>query len=541
MTETANLPRESEDAHRAIAAKAASVLGAMIDGNGLTADQARLAKQNVTIHAIPGDITVRLVAETAQNQMQGRHEQGTLVASGAEAAAQIAGETAELLGDDDVQASIRTEISKAPGRGFGMQDAVLPGDIARRTFSVVAACLQCHGNAVTSCPSCHATGTEACQNCRGEGAMQCPTCFGVGMVQNAQGVRSSCGRCQQTGRLPCPTCQGQQTVACSRCQGQRQVSCEACRRTGYATTVYQVSYKAHCHFDIVWKDVDPAARHAAEALGLRHLAAGKHAEVMWLTPEVSGDSLRIPFTAFLPVADVEFSIVGKAHPATVAGLQGRITKMDPVLDAAVKPGISALMKLSKGPLAVQALIDTACKYKLIRTVLSGLTRAPKKAVYQSLVREYPVVLSDKYARAAVMYAHSAMQSITSAPRTKGLAAGTALAAVIAALYGRTPLRIQVLGFLAQRGFGHHILLVDIIIWLLGWAAAVFVIKSMAAAAVQKMLPGSVQTGRRALPFAGPQGLVAALTTGLVFLLVMATMTPTPDWAAHLLSLLKITP
>jgi hypothetical protein len=193
------------------------------------------------------------------------------------------------------------------------------------------------------------------------------------------------------------------------------------------------------------------------------------------------------------------------------------------------------MKLSKGPMARQDLIDTACKYKLIRQTLALLARSSKKNVYQRLCKAYPLILSTKYAGATVKYAASAMTTLSARPRYQGLAAGTAQATLLSALYYMTPLRTILLAQLTSQ----YIFTVDIAIWLAGWGIAVYAIRLITAAALKKLLPKTVEMGKNGLPSAGMQGLGALLTTGLVWFAIAARAAEKPEWATSILKLIGL--
>ena len=325
------------------------------------------------------------------------------------------------------------------------------------------------------------------------------------------------------------TCRGGRYVSCTVCRGQGKTGCSECGQTGFFTEVHQINYNAQCTFDIDWRDVPPEAKTAAHKLGLRELATESHAEIFWQSPEAGSDHISVACAAFLSVAKVEFTAPeGQVYPALVAGLRGRILEIDPLLDKYVKTGITALMKLSKGPMARQALIDTACKYRQVRQVIAGLARSSRKTVYQGLIKTYPLILSDKYARATVKYAASAVTTLSTRPRYNGLAIGTALAALLPAIYFMTPLRHV---FVQQ-----YISAFDTAVWLIGWVLAVYVIRVVTAAALKKMLPGTVQIDKGGLPSPGMQGLAAGLTTGLAWFAIAARASERPEWIAHLLKL-----
>ncbi len=536
MTEIFQLPAASVEVHLAIGQKAAGILGGWVDGNGLKAAQVRLVRHDTQIHQLPGAIIAGLKPEMATSQVKGRAPRGQVLASQAEVHSHTDGLIQALLDGQDVQREILQALGQTPQQGFGMEPLALILHATKKEFSVIDMCLKCNGATFLPCTLCNATGATPCVTCSGQGFTPCQICFGTGRTQDHHGAYLPCLRCQGIGKIQCHFCQGHKQLVCTICQGQGKTGCTECGLSGFLTHVYQIVYKAECLFELDRQQIPPEVLKIIDVLGIRQLASEGHAEIFWLPPEVREKHIFIPFIACLPVAAAEFSIEGKSYPALVAGLQGRIVQIDPLLDAIVKPGITALMKLSKGPLAAQALIDTACKYKLIRQVMNSLTRYSKKTAYQKLVREYPVILSDKYARAAVRYADMALHSIGSGPRYKGLLAGTVLGGLLAAGYYMTHFRAVVLAAMQQRNLGQDIIVPDMAVWLLGFAAAVFVIKFMAASAFRKLLPETITTGKAGLPAAGMQGVWAFLTTFVVWLAVAAFAAEKPEWLAFVFKL-----
>ena len=520
------LPPGAEILHRSIAQKAAQTLGRLVEGNGLKEGQIRLSREETLICRIPAAITIKLATEIITKRVKGQAAQGILVSSSAEAATAAGALEKGLLKDPDVLKEISDALKNDAGQGFGAPSLSLRLTGQQKYFSAVNACLKCQGSAFLSCMSCNGSGSMPCTTCGGSGASACRWCNGMGQVLGQSGTYIPCMHCQG-GRTPCPTCRGNMSITCSNCRGQGRTGCTECGQTGFMTEIYQVDGIAHCTFDIDWHDASPDTKSVVTKLGVRELATAKHAEIIWQQPAIRPEDIYIPCVAFLPIAKAEFAAEGQSFPALVAGLHGRIIEIDPVLDKYVKPGISALMKLSKGPMARQALIDTACKYRLIRQVLAGLTRSSKKNVYQRLCKSYPQVLSDKYARATVKYAASAVNTLSAGPRYRGLAAGTILATVPAALYYLTPLR----HFLLDT---QYLPAADIAVWLAGWGIAVYAIKFMTGRALKKLLPGTVSMDKSALPSAGIQGFAALLTTGFVCLSIAACAADKPSWLLYIL-------
>ncbi len=540
MTEAFELPREVATAYRAAPQKALRVLAALADGNGLKAEQLRLVRDETEIHMIPAAITVTLAPDMAKSQVRGRNPQGEALGSAAEIMAAAEALLPQFLEGEAARQEILEVVRRLPGEGFGMAATSIPLKSAQKVFSTVAPCAACAGEAVIPCQLCRGTGRMPCQACRGAGFSPCAGCGGGGLLPpDAAGNSMPCPRCQRTGKITCQVCNGARETGCQACGGQGRTGCPSCGQTGAETLVYQMSATARCVFKIDWRKAPPGVKDVFEKLGGDKIVARKHAEAYWQLPEVRGKELVIDGLACFPVSAATFSVAGKMFPATVAGLQGRIVTMDPVLDPFVKPGISALVKLAKGPLAAAALIDTACKYKLTRRVLADVARRPKKTVYQALVGEYGALLSDKYARAAVTSAARALQAISNGPRGRGLALGAALSAALAVGYYMMPLRLSLFAALAQRGLEKYIALADIAVGLAGALLTVVLIRMMAASALKKILPAAVRAeetggGASFRPGAGTQGLLAFPLCAAVSVAAAALAAHKPEWIMVLL-------
>lgn len=533
------LPAQPAEMHFAISQTAAVILGGWVDGNGLKAEQVRLVRHDTQVHKVPGAVMAGLEPEISKSELKGRNPRGLVLGTQAEVHAHAEGMIEDFLNGHDIQVEIMQAVDRTPEKGFGMDPTVIPLGATKKEFSTIDMCLKCSGQTFLSCVPCSATGSMPCNFCNGQGFTPCETCFGMGRIQQSNGSQAPCQRCQSTGRIHCTTCQGQRNVSCQICAGSGRTGCLSCGQSGFLTSVYQAGYKAVIDFDLDRRQIPVDVQKIIDEIGVKKLSIEEHAEIFRHPLEVRESRIFIPFTALFPVAAAEFSAEGKIYPATVAGLQGRITQIDPVLDALVKPGINALIKISKGPMASQALIDTACKYRMIRQVISGLAHRPKRIIYQKLVRDYPVVLSKKYANATVQYAGKALLSISAGPRLRGLLAGTVLTAGLAAGYYMTGFRSTVLAQMQQKGIGQHIVLADIAIWVLGYALTVFVIRFSAAAALKKLLPGSVQTAEKGMPPAGAQGLWALLTTAAACFAIAAFSAVKPEWMVSIFRALGI--
>lgn len=493
-------PAEPGENHFAISKTAALALGRLADGNGLKPDQVRLVRHDTTVHPLDAFVRVTLVPVTSHEMLRGNRPVGEVAASKHDCLSRATAAGAQFIEDESVVKAVQLQLERDEGKGWGMQPQKidLPPGVAR-DYSVIDKCPTCAGATQVACRSCSGTGRIACTHC--------------------------------AGAPDCPHCRGTRQMNCPACNGARLLPCNDCDRSGFATHHFHARYQAQITFDLLRDKIAPEVFEAINALNLRALATQGHADVYVLPPFAEKDTLLFPYAAWLPLAQAEYSIEGKFSKGTVAGLNGTVIAINDFLDPFVKPGINALLKLSKGPLATDALIAAACKYRMLRETLSGLSHHSQRAVYQKLGKTYPVGLSEKYAKAAVKYAHLALLSVAQVPRRKGLAIGSAAAGVLAALWFATPARGLVQGLLRQHNYGQHILAADILVWVLGYALTVFVIKKFAAAKIARLLPRDEDRG---LPAAGDEGLYALGTTFLLWAALAFAVPARPEWLLAIL-------
>lgn len=535
MSEPDILPEEPSEEHFQIGQKAADHLGKLVDGNGLKSEQVRLGKHETLVHQLAGFVRIALKPDVVKGQVKGKRSYGQVLGSEAEVMGQAEGLAQGFIADKNVQIELLQLLDKEPGRGWGIQPFMHPLAVTRKEFSVVDQCTKCSGQTYYNCTRCNATGFEPCVPCGGMGTVQCPQCFGQMQMQMPDGSRAPCTRCASSGRVPCNSCQGHKRIRCTMCQGDGRVGCTECDQSGYWTHTYEMSFHAEAEFDLDKQQIPPDVLEIVERLGVKELATEGHAEIFRLIQNPEPKFLIVPYIAFLPLANVEFTVEGKQYPSGVAGLTGRIMGIDPVLDPVLKPGINALAKLSKGPLATEPLIAQACKFRVLRLVISRLSHHSKRNVYHTVLRQYPLVISDKYVKAAVTYAHMGLLALSKGPRFKGMLVGTVVAAGLSAGYFLGPVHGMVATAVAQAGKpAHFTLFADLGILLAAYIAAWLTIKIFAAKALKKLLPDDVQEKDKGLPAAGEQGWYALLTTLVVWTACAFFAVQKPEWVVAIL-------
>lgn len=533
-TRQEQLPEKPSEEHFLIPEKALKDLSLMLDGNGVKAAQVRMLRHETIVHQIPGTLVVTLKPDISTKQLKGKQSVGEVHGSKPQVMSDALALGGTLVANETVQQEVLESTAAKPGQSFGTEPYKFNVHAGHKQYSVVDTCQKCNGSTMCRCNSCGGDGSSPCTMCNGNGFTQCLHCYGLGQLQKSDGSRPPCTKCSGTGRDHCKACQGRREQKCAVCNGQGQNPCKECDRSGFWTHVFDAKFHAEVLFQLDRAVIPPEVLEVVDILGVKQLAIDGHAEILRLLPEVMDGKLVIPFVALLPIAQTEFTVEGKAHPAVVAGLHGRIVEIEPLLDKLIKPGISALMKLSKGPMAVSALMTTACRFKALRQILAGTAHHSKGYVYKKLVKEYPLVMSESYAKAAVNYAYQAVLALSEGPRWKGFAAGTVLSTGISAAYFLTNIRTDVANLMGDKDMLQHLVLADVCIWALGYLLTILIIKLVAAAALKKVLPDSVQVKDRGLPASGRQGLIALPTTLVCWLATAFFASAQPEWLLNIL-------
>lgn len=539
MSRLEQLPAQPAEEHFQIPLKGLKELANMMDGNGVKVDQVRLSRHDTQVHLVHAHLQIELKPDMTVSQRSGNQPSGKAMATKDAVMQEANAQCPILIADSKIQIEIGEYIDKQTGRAFGEKPFRFKINGAHETYSVVDKCLKCNGATTNPCGTCHASGAAPCTGCVGQGTTQCSVCYGTGQQQRADGSRMPCTKCSGTGRGICMTCNGTKTLRCAVCNGNGRTACTECDRSGYWTHIYEANWHAEAVFELERKETLPEVVEVAELLGVQKLATEGHAEILRLVPEISGDKLILPYVALLPVSQVEFSLVGKTHPAVVAGLHGKIIEIEPLLDTMTKSGVSALVKLSKGPLAAAALVASACRFKMVRQVLAGLSHHSKSHVYHKLMREYPLLVTEKYAKATIRYADMALLALAEGPRWKGLIVGSVISAVMLAGYFLSSARESLRGFMVSQKMEQHMLAIDVLLWAICCGIAVLVIKVFASKALRKILPANVQVKDRGLPAAGRQGWISMPVIFVIWLGVAFAATPRPEWLILILQKLGI--
>lgn len=412
---------------------ARSALATVADGNGLSAAQIRIAREDNTTARLQAEISVTFSNRLQLDQKSGRHAIGTACDSEDVARAQAAERAAALAHNAQLREMVEQEIHRLPAQGWGCDTVRFNlGAGADDVFSVI--------------------------------------------------------------------------TACSNCAQSPQPNCTICAGSGASTKILTTRYSAEISFTLWRQGADVAALEAIEKLGIKTVGTDDLGDVFIMPLVADGTRLRAPCVVFIPLAKIEFSLEGRFVTAIVAGKQGKIVTLDPILDKFIKPGVAALLKLSRGPLAVDSLVSMAMKYRLVRQTLQALLVYPRKSVYLQLKRDYPIGVSDKYLRAAVKYAAAAQDALMVEPRRQGLRIGVLLSLLLSLIYLYT-LRPMI-------GDATLALAADVVCVALLSAMTMFIIKKRAAQRIVAITRAAKAPPQ--LPAMGREGMKAPVLVALAF-------------------------
>ncbi|MCK4944910.1 MAG: hypothetical protein KAS59_01445 [Alphaproteobacteria bacterium] len=514
-TKASPFPDKLDKKYFRIVWKALEFLNRIVDGNGLKAGQISVKKQDTKVHYIKGGVVIEVTSKIAQGRKGGNEPYGQVLESKNEVIAFAEGLHLEFLKSGSLHREILDHLKQLPGQGWGMKPIKMPVPESQKEFSVIEKCPKCEGQMRISCVACSGTGVIPCKICYAKGMIPCQACRSTGYVQQDDGSQVACLMCKGLGRVLCHACRNIRNLPCTICGGKGSIGCSECAQSGYSTQMFTVTYEADIQFDLFDEKHPPFVLEAVNKLGSDALGVGGHAGIFYHPAVFEKKKTIFPLTALLPIAIAELSIGGKIYPAVIAGLNARVVKIESFMDAMIKPGINALLALTKNPKEPKKLVDAACKYNILRQTLSALTNQSKRTVTQKIFMEYPEVLSEKYVNASVKYADKALLTLGKSMRIRGLVIGTILSYGLSLLYYVGPVKAKVMQIFIQKNLAQFGTLVDVLVWILGYIVTIYMIKIMAAHTLRKFLPDMSKKISAKLPAAGIEGIYAIGTTLLV--------------------------
>ncbi|TVQ85214.1 MAG: hypothetical protein EA357_00910 [Micavibrio sp.] len=553
-------PRDPQEEPPDLADTAAKHIGAWINGNGLTVYDARVQNKNQQMLRMDIPVEITVTANISEETKPGKITEGTVCTSKADVKTRIEEMKKTDFTSVPVILQIGEALQKTPLMGWGAQQKVVLDGIGG-SFVFHESCTRCKGNGRNDCPHCKGKRQIPCRICKGFGMMDCRICHRKGTVTNSAGAEVQCPECFGKMKAPCRDCRGLKNITCPQCRGSGQHGCRECEESGWQSAIGKITFDVLAKMQIDSTLLPPPVKTLLQGSGEKKLAEDRHAKIMMILPEAPSEApaaaaqaqqpppaqteqtqqtgqaaqaaqaqtqtpAQISYRLEMPYATADYVIGGTRYPAEIAGYQSCIVKIGDFLDPLIKPGIDALQKIVKGPMATETLMKKAFKLRLIKDVFSHTGEAPKGRLLKNLKTEYPRGISDKYAKACIQFADQAVKALTDKPRQRGGVVGGALAGVAAALWFFADLRSYAVADAPE----NEQMLFDFGLAGLLAVGAYFSVRLFAANALKKILAfQGGNTGKQALPPAGNAGLIAAAAALALFLLMAWFAPERPGW------------
>lgn len=419
----------------------------VIDGNGAKANDVTINIQNQATLNIQGYLKIIPIADTKEEITSGRSQKGVEHPSQGEKTASIKDITDMFPKEPAVQSEVLQKVEKQPGLGWGLQNQELDIEHEKHILFHTENCQACDAHTKVDCHSCRARGEDVCNTCLGNGRITCMACDGMRDIMQHDGSEKPCIKCQQRGTILCTTCRGQKRITCPTCQGRKTISCQQCKATGIQSVLSYLQFRISTQFraDLGEECPEDIKDIIINQIDVDKLSIDKYIQITDVIADTNEkEELVLNYTATLPIASVEFSIAGKLYPAVIIGYNAAVFQCEDFLDHLIKPGISALHKLTKGPMAADALLKKAQKFKILNFALKTASRTSKKKLFAKIKSDYPIGLSDKYIKAIIINTRKALKKITTKPRYIGFGLGSVLGAALCAGWFLTGVRQSVI-------------------------------------------------------------------------------------------------
>lgn len=518
--------------------KARQRIAALVDGNGMKGTDVRIEQIEESVYALPGILEIELKPQRATHEIPGKKPDMDCKIVGSETELETALKHAHdrILQDPEQDAILLEKIREDEGHGWGLDGVKFKIPEFDHAYGIVKQCLKCRGSGKVGCAACQGQGRVSCNKCQATGIVICKFCKKTGQIENpTTNEKQVCHHCQGRGHSICTTCQGQKSVPCGKCSGSGKENCKTCAATGSLTHITALQFEALTTFTLPEENFPPNVLAAVKAIGVREVATRKHARIKRIKPEEmkkydepKDGKQRLYLQAFLPYADVVFSLDTRKLPAVIVGFRATVLKAGRFMDILLKPGIEHLKHAAQGHGNAGYLIGKAGKYRALKNVLLNTSGHAEKKVTDTLLKQYPIGLSKKYARAAVHFSNQALRRVTRTARYTGLGLAITLAAGVSWAYFFTGARGQALAALPDPRLEPAL---DLLILAALCGAGVYLVKLMALRALKSVLP---RKGKTALPDAGTSGYYALFGIPLMFLAAAFLAPDQPGWIQRLL-------
>ncbi len=519
-----------------IAEVACKHISKLVTGNGVLTTDVKVINKEQDMFALDVNLITNLRDVVSEKKIVGNKGAGEECSSKEDMQQKVMAVKAECIESHETLLLLEKTLKEMPFSGWGKKQKIVLKELSK-DYIYTEQCQQCKGSKKSQCSKCHGKGNIACFNCKGFGLMECLYCNGMGQLPDGKGGQKECHKCYGKRKAKCTECQGKKYMICDLCRGSKYIPCKNCAQTGYLSVQTHVEFSALTEILIDESSLPTPVLKLYEAVSAENLAKDQHAKVTLMRPANQEEAenkenneqverKNLYYKLEMPIAKAEFSIGEKRYQSDIVGYQSYLSGIDDFLDPLVKPGIKALQKMSQGPMAQKALIDTALRYRLIKQVFSRIGKMTNGRIFKFIKSEYPNGLSDKYAKAVIQYSNKAISKITEKPRMIAMGIGITMALAVFGAWFFVPLRKVISSMQEQQQMLADFSLMAVISYV-----AYYIIRLFAGKALEQFMMEQKQNtkNKQALPPAGNEGIYTVFASIVIFIALAYFAPLSPSW------------
>ena len=411
---------------------------AAVKGNGVKPDDIRIESLNGEIVEFEAATVLTLQTKILEKILGGKITGPQQVESPQELRDAIEAARQNAVQNPEVLAQIKNHMLTRDDKGFALQGEIIALEFLKKEFVSFEACGLCRAKGSIQCQRCHGQGREMCPRCNGQGMELCTTCQGNGIINNNQG-QQQCHRCQGQRRTSCTLCDQRRKIPCQVCKTKGETMCKQCNGNAWNSRVTTLGLEAQASFEYA-RDHVPAALAAQIDAHAKSLADYVQITPIENTAPPAHDRIILKYRVVASYAQAQFVIGAETVEIFLFGTEGKILSAPNFIETLIRPGTAKLKAAAQGKGAPETLLNEAMKYRAIKLAVLAAGKYKKSRAVKAVLQNIKLGLSEQGAKALVIDADAAIDSLTKKSRQAGILMAAGIALAIGAGYTFTPLR-----------------------------------------------------------------------------------------------------
>ena len=230
----------------------------------------------------------------------------------------------------------------------------------------------------------------------------------------------------------CTTCNGSGRAPCTECQNTGKTTCLSCNGNGWSTHIYTVKLFLTPKSKTLYNALDGDVR-----IALARFESPDLVKTGDMTVSVLSDTDARPlrgllkteepaltalyYRAHMPVGRLTIKMGKTTISPLCVGYHVRLTDCATFLDRLLTPALKSLQAAQQGGHDCADHLKSALRYRLVQTALSGLSKVRMGRVAQTLLKTYPVGLSERFLKALLPPLAASIGKLSFWPNLIGIA------------------------------------------------------------------------------------------------------------------------